>query len=216
MEVTPTLLDLQSLDLSIDRLRARERTLEGGDEVAAVRREADAAESALGELRLAIDVMDRDAAKLEHEIDSLTQKAADEESRLYGGAVANAKELDAIRHEVDNLKKRRSDREDELLVLMEQREGLERRAKEAETVATDLRAKVEIAGETPPKSSARSRASWWPGRDPARASRPRSIRSSSSCTRICAGRRRVWAPQRSSTACARAATRSCRRSSSIT
>ena len=35
MEVTPTLLDLQSLDLSIDRLRARERTLEGGDEVAA-------------------------------------------------------------------------------------------------------------------------------------------------------------------------------------
>ncbi len=146
MEVTPTLLDLQSLDLSIDRLRARERTLEGGDEVAAVRREADVAESALGELRLAIDAMDRDAAKLEHEIDSLTQKSADEESRLYGGAVANVKELDAIRHEVDNLKKRRSDREDELLVLMEQREGLERRAKEAETVSTDLRTKVEIAG----------------------------------------------------------------------
>ena len=66
MEATPTLLDLQSLDLTIDRLRARERVLHAGDEVAAVRREADAAEGALGELRLAIDAMDRDADKLEH------------------------------------------------------------------------------------------------------------------------------------------------------
>jgi uncharacterized protein len=146
MEATPTLLDLQSLDLTIDRLRARERVLHAGEEVAAVRREADAAEGALGELRLAIDAMDRDADKLEHEIDSLTRKSADEETRLYGGAVANVKELEAIRHEIENLGKRRSDREDELLSLMEQREQLERRAKDAEAGATDLRAKVEAAG----------------------------------------------------------------------
>jgi predicted nucleic acid-binding Zn-ribbon protein len=146
MEVTPTLLDLQSFDLTIDRLTARERALRTGDEVAAVRREADGAEGALGELRLAIDAMDRDATKLEHEIDSLTRKSADEEARLYGGAVANVKELEAIRHEVENLGKRRSDREDELLSLMEQREQLERRAKDAEAVATDLRTKVDAAG----------------------------------------------------------------------
>jgi len=145
MAATAKLLDLQSLDSTIDRLRARERVLHGGDEVTALRGEADAAEAMLGELRLAMDALDRDGSKLEHEIDSLTAKSADEESRLYGGAVANAKELDAIRHEVENLKKRRSDREDELLVVMERREELDRRATDAEATATELRAKVVAA-----------------------------------------------------------------------
>jgi len=146
MAATTRLLDLQALDLTIDRSIARRQTLESGDELAAARANADRAETVLGELRLAIDAMDRDTAKLEHEIESLNLKAADEESRLYGGAVANAKELASIQHEVDNLKHRRSDREDELLALMEEREVLERRAKEAEAEATDLRAALQTVG----------------------------------------------------------------------
>src|SRR5712691_9225697 len=126
------LLDLQAIDTAIDRLDVRKRALEGEGDLAAARAQAELAERELGELRLAIDMFDRDGAKLEHEIDSLTRKAADEESRLYGGAVANAKELESIRREVDNLKKRKTEREDELLVVMEQREGVERGAKEAE------------------------------------------------------------------------------------
>jgi uncharacterized protein len=142
-QVTHRLLDLQTLDSAVDRLVARERALEGGDDLVAARKNADVAEAALGELRLQLDVFDRDGAKLEHEIDSLSQKAAAEETRMYDGTVANAKELDAIRHEVENLKRRRSDREDELLALLEQREAIERRAKEAEAVSTDLRAGVD-------------------------------------------------------------------------
>ena len=126
------LLDLQAIDTAIDRLDARKRALEGEGELAAARAQAELAERELGELRLAIDTFDRDGAKLEHEIDSLTRKAADEESRLYGGAVANAKELGSIQHEVDNLKKRKSEREDELLVVLQRHEDVERRAKEAE------------------------------------------------------------------------------------
>ncbi len=98
------LLDLQAIDTAIDRLDARKRALEGEGELAAARAQAELAERELGELRLTIDTFDRDGAKLEHEIDSITRKAADEESRLYGGAVANAKELGSIQHEVDNLK----------------------------------------------------------------------------------------------------------------
>jgi predicted nucleic acid-binding Zn-ribbon protein len=142
-QVTHRLLDLQALDTAIDRLVARERALEGGEDLVAARTSADEAEAALGELRLQLDVFDRDGAKLEHEIDSLSQKAAAEETRMYDGTVANAKELDAIRHEVENLKRRRSDREDELLALLEQREAVDRRAKEAEAIATDLRARVD-------------------------------------------------------------------------
>ena len=142
------LLDLQAIDSAIDRLDARKRALEGEGELAAARAQAELAERELGEIRLSIDTFDRDAAKLEHEIDSITRKAADEEGRLYGGAVANAKELASIQHEVDNLKKRKSEREDELLVVLERREDAELRAKEAEEHATELRIAVDhVAGD---------------------------------------------------------------------
>jgi len=127
------LLELQAVDSAIDRLDARKRALEGEGELAAARAQAELAEREL---------------KLEHEIDSITRKAAEEESRLYGGAVANAKELASIQHEVDNLKKRKSEREDELLVVLERREDVDRRAKEAEEHATELRIAVDhVAGD---------------------------------------------------------------------
>jgi predicted nucleic acid-binding Zn-ribbon protein len=148
MEPILRLLDLQSLDTAIDRLNARRAALEGEGELGAARAEAERAEQEFGELRLQLDTFDRDGSKLEHEIDSLTQKAADEESRLFGGAVANAKELESIRREVDNLRKRKAEREDELLVVLERREEVERRAKEAEVRAEDRRIAVDtVAGD---------------------------------------------------------------------
>ena len=127
MAVTHELLDLQSVDLAIDRLRARRGTLVGGEEIARAREAADAAERTLGELGLEIDVLDRDGSKLEHEIDSLVRKATAERARMSDGSVANARELDAIGREVENLARRQTDREDELLIIMERREELEAR-----------------------------------------------------------------------------------------
>jgi Zn-ribbon protein, possibly nucleic acid-binding len=140
------LLALQGIDTAIDRLSMRKEVLESGGELAAARNEADAAERALGELRLQLDVVGRDGSKLEHEIDSLTQKAAAENKRLYDGSIANAKELESIQHELENLKRRRSDREDEMLGLMEVREELERRAAEAQATSEALRERVETVG----------------------------------------------------------------------
>jgi uncharacterized protein len=148
MEPISRLLDLQSLDTAIDRMNARRAALEGEGELGAARAEAERAEQEFGELRLQLDTFDRDGSKLEHEIDSLTQKAADEESRLFGGAVVNAKELESIRREVDNLRKRKAEREDELLVVLERREEVERRAKEAEARAEERRVAVDtVAGD---------------------------------------------------------------------
>src|SRR5205823_9598899 len=73
------LLELQEIDTAIDRAQARRSALESGGEEAAARVEADAAEVALGELRLKSDEIGRTQQKLEHEIDSLTQKAAAED-----------------------------------------------------------------------------------------------------------------------------------------
>jgi uncharacterized protein len=141
-----TLLALQETDTTIDRLMARKHALETGSELAAARAEADAAERELGEIGLELDVVARDQAKLEHEIDSLTQKAAAENTRLYDGSIANAKELESLQHEVENLARRRSDREDEMLVAMEVREVLESRAGEAKTRVEELRARAAEVG----------------------------------------------------------------------
>jgi uncharacterized protein len=146
MDPARPLLEIQELDTAIDRLLARTTALERGEDAAAALAEANEAERLMGELRLRLDELSRDQMRFEHEIDSMSQKAAAEERRLYDGSVANARELDSITHEVDNLKKRRSDREDELLALMEVREELEGQERAAGERSEALRARVEEVG----------------------------------------------------------------------
>lgn len=143
MDPARPLLELQQIDTAIDRLRAKLRGLEAGEGLEAAREEANEAERAVGELRLRLDELGRDQQRFEHEIDSMSQKAAAEERRLYDGSVVNAKELDSIRHEVENLARRRSDREDELLTVMQLREDLEREERAASERSDALRAKVD-------------------------------------------------------------------------
>jgi predicted nucleic acid-binding Zn-ribbon protein len=143
MGPTAHLLELQQLDIAIDRLRARAAALTTGAELQGARTDADAAEARFGEHKLQLDTLDRDGSRIEHEIDSLTQKAAAEERRMSSGSVANARELDSIGHEIVNLKRRVADREDELLAIMERRETIESAAKEAEALAGAQRDRVE-------------------------------------------------------------------------
>ena len=143
MQGMDLLLTLQEIDSAVDRLTARREALGSGEPLVAARTDADAAERALGELGLQLDVINRDQLRFEHEIDSMSQKIAAEEKRLFDGSIANAKELESIQHEVENLKKRRSDREDELLTLLQQKEDLELQAKEAGTNSTTLRSTLE-------------------------------------------------------------------------
>jgi predicted nucleic acid-binding Zn-ribbon protein len=143
MQGMDLLLTLQEIDSAVDRLSARREALGSGEPLVAARTDADAAERALGELGLQLDVINRDQLRFEHEIDSMSQKIAAEEKRLFDGSIANAKELESIQHEVENLKKRRSDREDELLALLQQKEDLEAQAKEAGANSTTLRSALE-------------------------------------------------------------------------
>jgi uncharacterized protein len=143
MQGDEELLELQAIDTAVDRLRARRHQLESGAEAAAARSQADAAENVLGELGLRIDALSREQQRIEHEVDTLTQKAAAEERRLYDGSIANTKELESLQREIENLKRRRADREDELLGMMEEREGLETNAAVARAESDRLRALAE-------------------------------------------------------------------------
>ncbi len=147
MQGMDRLLALQETDTAVARLRVRRDALVAKETIAAARGEADAAENALGELGLQLDELDRDQRRFEQEIDSLSQKEAAENKRMYDGSIVNTKELEALQHELANLQKRRSDREDELLALMEQREGKEAQAAQAETLNTGLRAALQTTSE---------------------------------------------------------------------
>ncbi|MGH2685639.1 MAG: zinc ribbon domain-containing protein [Actinomycetota bacterium] len=119
------LLELQELDISIDRLESRKREIESGAEVAESQRRADEIEDRVGTLRLALDSIHREEKRIDHDVGSLDQRIAAEEKRLYDGSVANPKELSSIQAEIANLRKRKSRLEDEELEQMERREEIE-------------------------------------------------------------------------------------------
>ena len=140
------ILELQELDSALDRLEARRRQLEEGEELAAARAVMEDAESRLGEIRLALDAVQVEQRRLEHEVDTLDQKAAADEKRLYDGSIVNTKELEALQHEIANIRERKSRTEDELLDRMERREELEARAVQAEEEVAGTRARLESVG----------------------------------------------------------------------
>jgi predicted nucleic acid-binding Zn-ribbon protein len=141
------LLELQDLDVRLDRLRVRQTTLEGGEEAAAARLQLSEAERALGEVRLAADEAAREHRKLEGDAEGFQQKITGEERRLFDGTVAHPKELESIQHEVTNLKNRKSRVEDEQLEVMERREQLDAEAESAETSVEHVRtALTELQG----------------------------------------------------------------------
>jgi hypothetical protein len=146
MRGTDRLLELQELDTTIDRLEHRRAELEAGEELSTARKDLEEAESRLGELRLAVDAVDAESRRLEHEIDSFGLKLAAEEKRMYDGSIVNAKELEALQHEISSLTERRSRAEDELLDQMERREGLDARATEAAKDVDAARARAEAMG----------------------------------------------------------------------
>src|SRR6266542_5091465 len=142
------MLELQQVDLAIDRLRSRQDAVEAGQEVGEARARAEEAEQALGELRLQLSAIDRDVQRLENDADMLGQKADAEEKRLYDGSVANPKELEAIQHEVASVRERRRRVDDQLLDRMVEREDLETRMAEAEAELQRLRRALdELRGE---------------------------------------------------------------------
>jgi predicted nucleic acid-binding Zn-ribbon protein len=136
-------LELQELDLSIDRLENRRRALESGEGVEAVRKQADQAEERVGELRMALDSIRSEETRLESQISMLDLRLRAEQQRLYDGSVANPRELQSIQAEVNNLRARKARLEDEELDQMQRREDLEGRLPALEKELAEARARLE-------------------------------------------------------------------------
>ena len=115
------LLELAEVDADLARITHRRRTLpelvEIGEVEAALRAGRDAvvaAETAIGDL-------DRDASKLETEIDAVRAREDRDRGLLKTGV--GARQVTDLEHELETLQRRQGVLEDELLEIMERREA---------------------------------------------------------------------------------------------
>jgi predicted nucleic acid-binding Zn-ribbon protein len=136
------LLDLQALDLAIDRLRSRLAELESQEDLRQARARVAETDARLAELQLSIDAVAREQRRLESDVDSVEQKIEAERKREFDGSVANPKELQSIEHEVQNLRARKSRMEDDVIEKMEQRELLEAQLPPVQAEATEARQRL--------------------------------------------------------------------------
>jgi len=139
------LLVLQGVDDEIRRLEhqlsglVEQRTL---DEL--VQQDATLAEGDV-ELGAQLEAARRDQRQVEGEIEALGQRLAEEQQRLYAGALTSAREVQAAEAEIASTTRRRSEHEDQLLEVMERVEELEGRAAELTAVRSGLAERIAAA-----------------------------------------------------------------------
>jgi predicted nucleic acid-binding Zn-ribbon protein len=138
-----TLLQLQRVDSTIDRLQARLAHLPEQAALEALEARAGELDSQIAERQAVFDDVSTRQRRLDFEVDTLVQKIRAESGRLYSGVVSNAKELQDISREVEALKRRKSVLEDNDLEVMEERDGVEKQLEALTTERSSLAAEIE-------------------------------------------------------------------------
>jgi predicted nucleic acid-binding Zn-ribbon protein len=142
-----TLLELQTRDIAIDRLRHRRDTLPERAALESVRSELDVRRQQLAEATARREEAAREEQRFDDEARSLEDKAAEVERRMYSGEVTSPRELQALQADVDQLRRHRRGLEDRELEVMERRETLDGGVAELDRRAGELEAEAErLAG----------------------------------------------------------------------
>lgn len=140
------LLELQEVDAKIDQLIEDRRSLPELAQHAQADQAAQVAVAAHDEATHLLRSLDRDLARLDHELQVSEQKLGEQERRLFAGGM-NARETQNMRDEVESLRRRISTIEDDLLDLLEQRDSRQERQQALEEEADSAReAEQRLAG----------------------------------------------------------------------
>ncbi|GAA0959544.1 C4-type zinc ribbon domain-containing protein [Kribbella koreensis] len=130
------LLDLQDLDLQLDQVAHKRKSLpehaalaELATEKSGVDKELVAADTEVGDLR-------REQKKADSDVDQVRQRKARNQQRMESGQVTSPRDLENLQHEIGSLDRRISDLEDAELEVMEKLEA-------AEVVQADLQARAD-------------------------------------------------------------------------
>ena len=115
MSWTAAVLRLQEVDLELTALRKRLQEVEAElQDDAALR----AARQRAQEKTITADTARKAQRDLEFELGRIEAKRQQKETRLYGGAIRNSRELEDLQAKVQSLKRRKSQIEDKLLEAM--------------------------------------------------------------------------------------------------
>lgn len=121
------LLAVQEHDTALDQLRHQSETLPERASLDAVMGELAGLEREASEVQGERQRLARDQQRIEDEVTTLNEKAAQSDKVLYGGTISNPRELQALQDEIGSLKRRISRLEDDELELMEATEPLDAR-----------------------------------------------------------------------------------------
>ena len=121
---TADLLDLQEIDLQIDRLLDKRATLPELEMYKSAHAEVDRLEKAKADASASLKSADLGLSKSNGELEILAEKAASEQNRLYAGGMS-ARDADYVRREVEMLYAKVSKMEDDVLAFIELKEDAE-------------------------------------------------------------------------------------------
>lgn len=141
-----TLLELQTRDTAIDRLRHRRDTLPERAALESVHAEQGAVAQQVAEATARREEVAREEQRFDDEARSLEDKAAEVERRMYSGEVTSPRELQALQADVDQLRRHRQGLEDRELEVMERRESLDTAVADLGRRAAELDAETERLG----------------------------------------------------------------------
>ncbi|MEU7059371.1 C4-type zinc ribbon domain-containing protein [Streptomyces sp. NPDC046197] len=139
------LLDVQDLDVRLQQLAHRRRSLPEHGEIESLTKDL----TQLRDLLVAAQTEESDTAreqtKAEQDVDQVRQRAARDQQRLDSGAVTSPKDLSNLQHEIASLAKRQGDLEDVVLEVMERRESAQERVAELTERVASVQAKIDDA-----------------------------------------------------------------------
>jgi len=141
-EELEALLIVQEHDTARDRLRHRRASLPERTELESVATQLRATEAQAADVRAERDRVLANERRLDDEARSIGAHADDADKRLYSGAVASPRELQALQADVEMLRKQRSQIEDRELEVMEARETLDAQLASLDERAAQLGADI--------------------------------------------------------------------------
>jgi predicted nucleic acid-binding Zn-ribbon protein len=119
-----SLLSLAELDGELNRLAHRAAHLPEQQRYQELEAKQQTVADRLAAVRIAVEDLDAQIAKLESEVDTVRQREDRDRGLLTSGAVGDPKQLEELQHELGTLERRQANLEDSLLEVMERREQL--------------------------------------------------------------------------------------------
>ncbi|MFI1535797.1 zinc ribbon domain-containing protein [Streptomyces anandii] len=139
------LLDVQALDVRLQQLAHKRRSLPEHAEIESLTKDL----TQLRDLLVAAQTEESDTAreqtKAEQDVDQVRQRAVRDQQRLDSGAVTSPKDLSNLQHEIASLAKRQADLEDVVLEVMERRESAQERVAELTGRVASVQSKIDDA-----------------------------------------------------------------------